>query len=312
MNKKEINISIVSPVYSSPETLKELCDRLIKTLELINCNFEIILVNDCSPQDDWEIIKELASNDVRIKGINLSRNFGQHYAITAGLEFAKGEWIVVMDCDLQDNPEEVINLYNKAIEGYDIVFAQRIKRNDNFLKKMYSKCFYEIFSFLTGTEQDNTIANFGIYNKKAIKAILGMGDYIRYFPTLVQWIGFTKTKIEVEHSRRTTRKSSYTLKSLTRLAFNNMIAFSDKPLKITVFIGIGIVIVSIIMSIWVLKEYFVNNILVSGYTSLILSIWFLSGCIIFILGVVGLYIGKTFEQTKKRPLYIVKNKINII
>nr|NQU89954.1 glycosyltransferase family 2 protein [Bacteroidota bacterium] len=145
------NISIVCPVYGCKTCLYELYLRLKETLETINQDFEIIMVNDASPDGAWDTIVEIAQKDKRVKGINFTRNFGQHYAITAGLNHCDGEWVVVMDCDLQDQPEEIIKLYNKAIEGYAIVFAKRSQRKDKWAKRMFSRFFYSILGYLTDT-----------------------------------------------------------------------------------------------------------------------------------------------------------------
>ena len=303
-------ISIVVPLYKCSAFIDELSQRLIKTLDKINPAFEIIFVNDASPENDWEMVTRLATADNRIKGISLSRNFGQHYAITAGLNVAKGEWIVVMDGDLQDVPEEIIKLHEKAGEGYDVVQARRFERKDGLIKKTGSKLFYKIFSYLTDTEQDATVANFGIYNKKVINSINSLGDSIRYFPTLVQFVGFRQTKINVEHAPRNNGKSSYSLKSLFALSFNNIIAFSDKPLRLTLKFGILIVVLSFIYAIYILIKYLSGGISVTGFTTMAISIWFLSGVIIMLLGMLGLYLGKTFDKVKDRPTFIINSKIN--
>lgn len=307
----EIQISVVSPVYKAEKIVSELVLQLTKTLSSITDNFEIILVNDASPDNSWLAIVDECQKDKRVKGINLSRNFGQHYAITAGLSSATGEWVVVMDCDLQDDPKEIPNLYNKALEGWDSVFAQRIQRKDSFLKKTFSKLFYTFFSYLTETKQDPTVANFGIYNKKVICAILEMKDQVRYFPTMVQWVGFNKYYLPVKHASRYEGKSSYNFKGLLELALNNIIAFSDKPLRLVAKLGLIIALLSFIAALIYFVSYFIGNIEVLGFTTLILSIWFLSGIVIFILGMIGLYIGKVFEKVKDRPSFIIKESFNI-
>ncbi|MEM8886587.1 MAG: glycosyltransferase family 2 protein, partial [Bacteroidota bacterium] len=243
-------------------------------------------------------------------GLKLSRKFGQHYAITSGLKEASCDWIVVMDCDLQDKPEEIPNLYHKAQEGFDIVFAQRKERKDKWLKRLSSKVFYQVFSLLTDTKQDATIANFGIYHKKVIQAVLSMKDHIRYFPTMVQWVGFSNTRIQVEHGQRAEDESSYSWGKLIRLAFDNIIAFSEKPLRISINLGLSISFISMLIGIFYLYKYLKGDIVVLGFASLIISIWFLSGLIILLLGVVGVYLGKTFERVKERPHYIVDEKLN--
>jgi dolichol-phosphate mannosyltransferase len=306
-----IHLSIIVPLYKCSGSIVPLTELLIKSISSITVDFEIIYVNDASPQNDWEIVNELSKNEKRIKGLNFSRNFGQHYAITAGLDFSKGEWVIVMDGDLQDQPEEIIRLYNKAHEGYEIVLAQRKDRKDSFIKKISSKAFYSVFSYLTDTRQDHTIGNFGIYHRKVVNAILGMKDHIRYFPTMSQWVGFRKAFLEVKHSKRETGKSSYSFNKLFHLAFNNIIAFSDKPLRLTIKFGLIISLGSLLFGFYYMIKYFKGEIAIMGFTSLILSIWFLSGVLIFILGIVGMYIGKTFEKVKGRPTYIVKEKINL-
>jgi glycosyltransferase involved in cell wall biosynthesis len=310
MNKNPL-ISVVSPVYGCSTNLIELYVRLKESISTITEDFEIILVNDASPDDAWNTIVALCEKDERVKGLNLSRNFGQHYAITAGLEYAKGEWVVVMDCDLQDRPEEIPNLYNKAMEGYDSVFAQRFQRKDKFFKRFFSKMFYALFGYLTETKQDPSVANFGIYSRNVIDSILQMRDQIRFFPTMVQWVGYNKFYFPVKHDERGSGISGYSLKKLINLAINNIIAFSDKPLRLTAKIGFVIASLSFIVGFVYLIMYFFGKIEVLGFASLIISLWFLSGVIMMILGMLGLYIGKVFEKVKERPVFIVKKKINL-
>ena len=304
------HISVVSPVYQAERIIQELVMQLHENLQKISSDYEIILVNDASPDNSWDAIITECIKDKRVKGINLSRNFGQHYAINAGLSFSKGEWIVVMDCDLQDRPDEIPNLYSKASGGWDSVFAQRIDRQDDFFKRLFSKAFYSLFSYLTDTKQDSSVANFGIYNRKVIDAVLSMKDYIRYFPTMVQWVGFKKHYLPVQHAARYEGKSSYNYKSLLYLALNNIIAFSDKPLRLTIKTGAIIALLSLIFAFIYFIFYFTGHIQVLGFTTLILSIWFLAGIVISILGIVGLYVGKTFENVKNRPTFILKDIVN--
>lgn len=301
-------LSIVSPVYGCKTCLYELYTRLKESLEKITTDFEIILVNDGSPDGAWETIVELSIKDRRVKGINFSRNFGQHYAIAAGLDNCKGEWVVVMDCDLQDQPEEIIKLYDKTKEGFQIVFAQRFQRKDSWLKRIYSRLFYSVFGFMTDTIQDPAIANFGIYHKNVIDTICKMGDYHKYFPTMVRWVGFKYTKNRVSHAVRISGSSSYSFRKSVRLAVDIILSFSDKPLRLTVKFGFLISCLASAFAIYNLILFLDDKILVPGYTSLIISVWFLSGLTIMVLGVVGLYIGKTFDKVKGRPSYIIMDK----
>ena len=248
----------------------------------------------------------------RIKGLRLSRNFGQHPAISAGLTIATGEWIVVMDCDLQDKPDQIRNLYNKAMEGYDIVFARRRARQDSSLRVIFSRLFYSFFSYLTESSQDSAIANFGIYRKKVISAILDMNDTIQYFPAMVQWVGFKATSVDINHSRRLHGSSNYNLRKLLRLAFNNIIAFSDKPLRLSARAGLVLSLISVMIGLIYFAAYLLGYVQIVGYASLIISIWLTAGLNMFVLGLVGIYVGKSFEKIKGRPVFVIDENLNIV
>ena len=305
-----MKLSIVTPVYKCDACLDDLINRLEVSLKLIISEYELIFVNDGSPDKSWDKLQDLAVENKAIKLLNLSRNFGQHAAITAGLAESIGEWVVVMDCDLQDLPEEIPNLYHKAQEGYDIVLAERVVRNDSFYKKMTSKFFYFILSYLTGTKQDTSVANFGIYKRNVIVEVLKMGDYIKFLPLMVKWVGFTSCKLQVQHSNRSEGTSSYSLLKLLRLSLDVILSFSDKPLKILVKLGFIISLMALFFGVYMLYSYLNDEIIVQGYASLIISLWFLSGLIISMLGLVGLYVGKSFDKVKNRQVYIIKEKVN--
>lgn len=291
--------------------VSELVRRNVEALSGMGVDYEIILVNDASPDNSWQAIEAECKKNPKVKGLNLSRNFGQHYAITAGLSYTQGEWIVVMDCDLQDRPEEIPNLYAKAQEGYDSVLAQRVQRTDGWFKRMGSKCFYKVFSYLTETKQDASVANFGIYSRKVIDAVLSMGDAMRYFPTQIQWVGFKRAYLPIQHDERAEGKSTYNLSRLFRLAFDTIISFSDKPMRLMVKMGLFVTMASFIVGIVFLVRYCLGEIEVLGFTSLIISLWLLGGIIISLIGVVGIYLGKLFEKAKDRPTFIVNQKINV-
>jgi glycosyltransferase involved in cell wall biosynthesis len=303
--KEKAMISFVSPVYLSENSITKLVEEIKKVMVEINKPFEIILVDDRSPDNSWEVMKQLSFEYPEVKSIRLSRNFGQHPAIFAGLSEAVGDWVVVIDCDLQDQPKEVVKLYNKAKEGFDIVLAKRKNRKDTFFKKMSSKLFSKVFSFFTDAQYDNEIANFGIYHKKVIKSILEVSDTIKFFPLFVNFVGYNSTAVVVEHAERLEGTTSYSLSKLVSLAFNTIISFSNKPLKIFVKFGLVISMLSFIFGLYNIILAFLGKIEVMGYSSIITSIWFLSGIIITIVGVTGIYIGKIFDQVKDRPIFII-------
>ena len=302
-------ISIVSPVYRAEKILPILVSEINLVMERIGEDYEIILVDDRSPDNSWEVMKVLSSQNPKIKSIRLSRNFGQHSAIFAGLTKTKGDWVVVMDCDMQDQPKEIAKLYKKALEGYDIVLGQRENRKDKFLKKLSSKLFYKVFNYLSGGQFNNEIGNFGIYKKKVIDSILNINDYIKFFPLFINWIGFRNISIPIEHGEREEGKSSYSISRLLKLAFNVIISFSDKPLRLFINFGLGISILSFILGIYYLYLSITHKITQPGFSSLILSIWFLSGIIISCIGIVGVYLGKTFDQAKNRPTFIIDEEL---
>ena len=305
-----IKLSIVSPVYRAEKMVHMLVERIVKSVTTITEDFEIILVNDASPDASWSVIEYECAQDKRVKGINLSRNFGQHYAITAGLHYAKGEWVVVMDCDLQDRPEEIPALYQKALEGYDIVYARRVDRQDKGLKKLSSTIFHEIFDWLSGSTTDKTIANFGIYKQCVIAEYNRMPELARSFGTLIRYLGFTKTTMDVQHAERAEGQSSYNLYKLLKLSFDVIIANSNKPLRMAVGLGFGMSALSFLLALYNVIARLVGFISFPGYTATVFSIWFVGGLMLFVMGILGLYIGKIFDQVKGRQLFIVKDKVN--
>lgn len=290
--------------------VSELVRRNVEAMDSIEVDYEIILVNDASPDESWRAIEQECKKNPKVKGLNLSRNFGQHYAITAGLSYAQGEWIVVMDCDLQDRPEEIPNLYAKAQEGYDIVLARRVNKQFGFFKKLSSSLFHYMFDKLSGSKTDESVANFGIYSKQVIAEYNKVPEYARSFQSIIGYLGFKTTAIEVEHAERAEGKSSYNLRRLLKLSFDIIISNSNKPLRFAVGLGFGMSCLSFILAAYNVLAKLLGIILVEGYTTTIFSIWFVGGLLLFVMGILGLYIGKIFDQVKGRQLFIIKEKLN--
>jgi polyisoprenyl-phosphate glycosyltransferase len=306
---KTPHISVVIPVYGCKTCLVELYLRLKKTMETITQDFEIIMINDASPDGAWETIIELVQKDPRVKGIDLSRNFGQHYAITAGLDHCSGDWVVVMDCDLQDQPEEIIKLYNHAIQiNCDIVFGKRKFRKDSFFKRTRSRIFYTVLNYFTDKNFESSVSNFSIARKTVIEAFCQLKEQNRAYPLFLRWLGYRYDSIEVNHSSRVNGKSSYSLNKLFRLAFDIIISNSNKPLRIIVTSGFITAFLSFIVAIILIVMQQIGMIRVTGWTGIMVSLWFIFGILLSVLGVIGLYIGKIFDETKNKPLYIIKNK----
>ena len=305
-----MDMSIVIPVYGCKAALKELYERLTNTVSTLVKDYEIILVNDNCPQNSWEIIKEICKNDSHVVGIELSRNFGQIQAITAGLDYSTGEWVVVMDCDLQDRPEEIVNLYYKAIEGnYDVVFARRKNRKDSFLKVFISKSFYKIYSWASDGNYDPAICNFSISERNVIDNYCKMRETHRAFVIYVRWLGFKQAVLDVEHDPRKEGKSSYNMKKRIRMATSILTSQSDKLLKLTVSAGFLMVLCSVLAIVVIIAQYFLVSVN-PGWSSIIATICLVGGMIITCIGVVGVYVGNIFMQVKERPLYVVRTILN--
>ncbi len=305
------HLSVVSPVYRGEKMVAELVRRNVEALSTITDDYEIILVNDASPDNSWSAIEAACKNNPRVKGLNLSRNFGQHYAITAGLSYASGEWVVVMDCDLQDRPEEIPNLYKKAQEGYDIVFARRVVKHVGWWKRFSSNAFHVVFDWMSGSHTDSAIANFGIYKKCVIDEFCRMPEQTRAFKFLLEHLGFRRATIEVEQDKRFEGSSSYDLYRLLKLSFDITISNSNKPLRMAVGLGFGMSFLSFLLAAYNVFAKLVGIIQVDGFTTTVFSIWFVGGLLLFVMGILGLYIGKIFNQVKGRQLFVVRDKINL-
>lgn len=299
------HIAVVTPVYKAERILPELYRRLTAALEPLTADYEIVMVEDCGSDASWPVIVGLAARDPRVKGIKLSRNFGQHPAITAGLDYVDSDWVVVMDCDLQDRPEEIPKLYDRAQEGYDIVIGCRSNRKDSAVKKIGSKAFYKVFGFLSGARNDGEAANFRILSRKVVEGFRSLRERHRFFIALIDWMGFSTSHVEVKHAPRFEGKTSYNFQRLFRLAVDTIISHSDRPLQFAIYMGFLMAFVSFLVG----GGYFVLTLAhgsaVSGWPSLIISLYFLAGINMLFLGVLGVYQARTFDEVKRRPLYLV-------
>lgn len=304
-------LSIVSPCYGAPTLLEELVRQCTQAAREITDDYEIILVEDFSPDNSREIIREICSKDKHVKSIFLSRNFGQQPALNAGLDAAQGEYIVTLDCDLQNPPSHIKALYDKAQEGYDIVFASRQNRPDNYFMTQGSKLFNRLIGYLTNTKQDESVAEFVLYRRKVVEAMGQMGDYVRYYPLMNRWVGFRDAKVPVPHDPRTDGKeSSYSMMKRIDLAVTTTIAFSTKALRLIVYFGSIITFLAICFALYLAIDFMITGINVSGWLTLFVSMWFIAGILIMIMGVMATYIGYIFNEVKHRPSYITGERIN--
>lgn len=307
---KKIDISVVIPVYGCRAAIPELHRRLCESLEKISKAFEIILVDDYCPQNSWEEIQKVCEKDKRVLGIHMARNFGQIRAITAGLDKSRGDWVVVMDCDLQDRPETIPELYQKAQEGYDVVFARREGRKDSAITKFLSKCFYKVYDYFTDGTFDSSICNFSISKRKVIDYYCRMREQNRAYTMFIRWLGFKQTAIDMPADERFEGKSSYNLKRKLKMAFEIITSQSNKPLLFSVKLGFVSAFLALIYIIYlVFREIILGDVLV-GWTSIVASIYLMGGIILCAIGVVGIYVGNIFNEAKNRPLYVIDECLN--
>lgn len=304
-----MDFSVVIPVYGCKAALPELHRRLTDVLSSMAAEYEIILVNDACPQNSWEVIEELCQKDSHVVGLELSRNFGQLKATMAGLDYSTGDWVIVMDCDLQDRPEEIPNLFAKAQEGYDVVFARRKNRQDSKMKVLVSKCFYQVYSFATDRPYDGALCNFSIASRKVIDAYCQMREFHRGYVMYIQWMGFREAVLDVEHQERFAGKSGYDFKKRMQMALELLTSQSDKLLRFTAKAGLVISGFSFLTIVFLIIRYFSAHIQM-GWTSLIAAIFLMGGLTIASIGVVGIYVGNIFVEVKHRPLYIVRQQLN--
>lgn len=288
----------------------ELVRRCEESLRNLVDDYEIILVNDGSPDNSWAEICRACAASPRVKGLNLSRNFGQHMAISAGLAYSKGDWVVVMDCDLQDRPEDIPALYQKSQEGWHVVHARRAIRKEGRLKKLTGKIFHFVFKRLSGQKTDQRIGNFGIFSRKVIDTFNAMPEAARSFESLIRYMGFPSACVDIARDERAEGKSSYSLSKLLRLTFDIILSNSNKPLKMAVYGGFFMSLAAFLLALYNIIAKLSGLITIQGYTTTVFSIWFVGGAILFLIGILGLYIGKIFNQVKGRPLFIVKDELN--
>ena len=305
-----MDISVVVPVYGCRAAIPELHRRLCESLGTIANTFEIILVDDCCPQTSWEEIQKVCERDSRVVGIHLSRNFGQIRAITAGLDKSQGDWVVVMDCDLQDRPEAIPELYAKAQEGYDVVFARREGRKDSAITKFLSRCFYKVYDYFTEGTFDSSICNFSISRRIVIDSYCRMREQNRAYTMFIRWLGFRETAIDMSADERYEGKSSYNMRRKLKMAFEIITSQSNKPLFFSIKVGFAIAVIALLYIIYLILRYLIVGDVLLGWTSTIASVYLMGGIILAAVGVVGIYVGNIFNETKNRPLYVIAECIN--
>lgn len=300
------SLAIIVPYYCGKVHLEPLIERLHKSLDGYISDWTVCFVDDRSPDNGWVELKALADSDPNVVSIRLSRNFGQHAAITAGLHEMDADWYVVMDCDLQDRPEDIPAMMDMArADDKDVVIARRPSSGLGKRRSYGSALFNGFLSWLTGFEVSSETGNFRVFKKKVVEAYRGYDEQLRFFPAIMSQLGFDAAYITVTRDERVGDNSSYTYKKLLSLAFDAFIAYSDRPLRSMALFGLGITLLMSAISI----TYFVRALLVgfevAGFATLIISVFFIGGIQIFLISFVGLYVGQALKEAKRRPHYII-------
>lgn len=300
---------MVIPVYGCDSCLRTLHARARATLDRLSDSTEIIFVDDRSPDEAWNTLLQLAAEDPNVKAIRLSRNFGQHYAITAGIAESRGRWVAVMDCDLQDEPEQLARLYEKALEGHDIVLARRTRRRGPWPRRVAGHSYYRVRNRLVGADMFANYTNLSLMSRKVADAFLALRDRDRQYLLILHWLGFERTAIEVEPAERHSGRSAYNLRALVRVALDGMFFQSTVLLRWIVYAGFLFAAAGVALALYTLVVFALGRAL-PNWTGLPVLILLLTGFIICSTGVTALYVGKIFEQVKGRPLYVVDTKVS--
>ena len=308
MSENKKLLSIVAPAYNEAENIDEFYSRILESTKDLNLDIEIIYVNDGSLDKTIDVIYKQKENNDHITAIDLSRNFGKEIALTAGLDYSSGDAVVVIDTDLQDPPELIPKLVENWNDGYDVVNAKRIKREgESSLKKITSYIYYRVLFRLSDISIPKDIGDFRLLDRKALDALLKLREKHRYMKGLFVWVGFKQKEIEYEREARFKGKTKLNLLSLFNLAFDGLTSFSIMPLRLASIIGFLSAVTGFLYgAIIVIKTIFFHE-PVAGFTSLVVLITFFGGIQLLSIGIIGEYIGRIFNETKNRPLYIVKN-----
>lgn len=300
-------LSIVVPVYNEQEVIDETYKRLSEVFKDYFMSVEYIFINDGSRDNTYFKLREIAQKNPEVRVINFARNFGHQIAITAGMDYAKGDAIVIIDADLQDPPEVILEMVDKWQEGFEVVYGKRLQREgETFFKKITAKMFYRLLDSMTDVKFPVDVGDFRLIDRKVCNAMKGLPERSRYVRGLVSWVGFKQSSVEYRREKRFAGETKYPLKKMLKLAGDGIFSFSYKPLKFATFVGMLVSAFSFIYLIVVLIQKFIKNDVVSGWASSMAVSLFLNGVMLIVIGIMGEYVGRIYEEVKARPLYIVR------
>jgi glycosyltransferase involved in cell wall biosynthesis len=299
-------LSVVLPVYNEAENVPVLYERLVSVLETENLSFEILFVDDGSDDESAQKLIDLEASDKRVRVLGLARNFGHQVAITAGLDFARGKAVVVMDADLQDPPEVLPNFINKWREGYDVVYAVRERRKEGWLKRSCYAGFYRLLRHVSNVDIPLDAGDFCLMDRRVVDLLKNMPERNRFVRGIRSWVGLRQVGVPFERHARYAGKSKYTFFGLLLLALDGLISFSYVPLRVITFLGFIVSTISILLAVFYVTVKLQLGLNPPGFATIIVAIFFLAGIQLITLGVIGEYVGRIFEEAKRRPMYVLR------
>ena len=305
-----IRFSIVIPVFNEEAVLPILLRRCDQLIDQLDGPAEIIFVDDGSTDCSSIVLKAKAKDDPRYRYVGLSRNFGHQIAITAGMEAAAGDAVVVMDADLQDPPEVVLDMVARWKEGFDVVYARRLSRDgENAFKRATAHLFYRLLGSISDVRIPGDVGDFRLIDRKVVNAFRRMPEHDRFVRGMIAWLGFRQTEVAFHRLPRAAGETKYPLWKMLRLAVAGAIGFSDVPLRLAIWLGLSVSVFAVLYGAFVIGQWFVDSNLVTGWASTIVVISFLSGINLLMTGVMGLYVGRIHAEVKRRPLYVVETRV---
>ncbi|MGU3471606.1 glycosyltransferase family 2 protein [Paenibacillus sp. D51F] len=312
MDYKKATISVVAPMYNEGSNIQYFYERLSAVLLRLHMEYEIICVNDGSKDDTWDRLKQLSLQDSRIKAIDLSRNFGKEIAMTAGIDFSRGDIVVPIDADLQDPPELIPDMIEKWREGYDVVYATRIKREgETRMKKLTAHLFYRTIRKMTKIDIPADTGDFRLMSRPVVDALKQLKEHHRFMKGLFSWVGFKQTSIPYLRDSRHSGKSSFNFWKLWNFAIEGITSFTFAPLQLFTYFGVAVSFASFLYAIFMIIRTTLYGNPVPGYPSLMVAILFFSGVQLMTLGIIGEYIGRIYNESKRRPLYLTRESVGI-
>ena len=299
-------ISVIIPVFNEEKNISSVYNRCVSVLDSIGESFELIFVNDGSKDTTFQMVYQLSQTDARVKYISLSRNFGHQIAVSAGLEASCGDYAVIIDADLQDPPELMGNLYSKAKEGFDVVYAKRkLRKGETFFKSITAKFFYRLLKKITSINIPLDTGDFRIISRKVINVLKQMPEQQKFLRGQIAWVGFNQTAVEYQREERTAGTSGYTVKKMIRLAMDGITSFSNLPLRIATIAGFLVSGITFCVALYALYSRFISKDYVPGWTSIIISVLFIGGVQLITIGIIGEYISRISSNVRNRPLYVI-------